>query len=155
MVKLISRASDSPGEQINGFYLKDHQWQQESQPSGVPCTLSTRLLSNMCFDSLCGDIFFVHSVISSKTSFLTKQSVCACFSAFVYKLPITHSQNITPRAIAFAIKMKPKCTGKKGKRHLSGTFIIPKSHGTASIFDEAGRLYAHPSWASRGLRLRC
>lgn len=50
--------------------------------------------------------------------------------------------------------MKLKCTGKKGKRHLSGTFIIPKSHGTASIFDEAGRLYAHPSWASRGLQLR-
>lgn len=55
MVKLISRASDSRGEQINGFYLKDHQRQQQPQPSGVPRTLSTRLPSNMCFDSLCGN----------------------------------------------------------------------------------------------------
>ncbi len=45
-----------------------------------------------------------------------KQRLCARFSAFVYKLPITHSsKNITPRVIAFAIKMKLERTGKKGK----------------------------------------
>lgn len=45
-----------------------------------------------------------------------KQTLCVCFSAFVYKLPITHSsKKITPRAIAFAIKMKLEHTGKNGK----------------------------------------
>lgn len=120
----------------------------------------------MCFDSLCGDIcvythiwillIYAFCYFVKNTSFLTiVNKVCVCFSAFVYKLPITHSsKNITPWAIAFAIKMKLERTGKKGKAP-QWTFIIPKSRGTASIFDEAGRLYAHPSWASRGLRLRC
>lgn len=81
----------------------------------------------MCFDSLCGDIcvythiwiMFIYAFcyLIKNTSFLTNvNKLCVCFSAFVYKLPITHSsKNITPRAIAFAIKMKLEHTGKNGK----------------------------------------
>lgn len=78
MVKLISSASDSPGKQINGFYQKDHQWQQESQPSGVPCTLSTRLPINMCFDSLCSDIWVFCAFCYFIKNMLNKVCVYVC-----------------------------------------------------------------------------
>lgn len=120
----------------------------------------------MCFDSLCGDMCINAYLISAYFCILLfhqkhflfgycKQSLCVRFSAFVYKFPITILRR-TSRLGRLHLQSRWNWSVlEKKERHLSGTFIIPKSHGTASIFDEAGRLYAHPSWASRGLRLRC
>ncbi len=91
------------------------------------------------------------------TSFLTNvNKLCVCVSQLLYincPLPILRR---TSRLGRLHLQSRWNWSIlEKMERHLSGTFIIPKSRGTASIFDEAGRLYAHPSWASRGLRLRC
>ncbi len=104
-------------------------------------------------------IMFIYAFcyLIKNTSFLTNvNKLCVCVSQLLYincPLPILRR---TSRLGRLHLQSRWNWSIlEKMERHLSGTFIIPKSRGTASIFDEAGRLYAHPSWASRGLRLRC
>ncbi len=79
------------------------------------------------FDSLCGDIclhaylnyvYLCILLFNQKHFLLTNvNKLCVCVSQLLYiNCPLPHSsKNITPRAIAFAIKMKLEHTGKNGK----------------------------------------